>query len=224
MRRKKTGTPSTTTLPVSMRSWSPSATRGADNILASCRCPASTRSPSPTAGRGSWPSAGGAPAWPSRSVGSRSGIPPGGALAPAGAGDPRPPPRDVRAPGERAARPPDRRAGADDPLPEHQRPQPRRRLRPHARALPHLGGGPRRPARRAGGGAAARRAGAVEDAPDPARAGEHRRPARPRLARRGAAAAGPRLPHRPARASGARRRPASSSSASTAPRSRSTPT
>ena len=34
-----------------------------------------------------------------------------------------------------------------DPLPEHQRPQPRRRLHPDARGLPDLGGGPRRPGR-----------------------------------------------------------------------------
>ena len=46
-----------------------------------------------------------------------------------GAGDPRPAARDVRAAAQPAARPPDRRAGPDGPLPEHQRPQPRPRLR-----------------------------------------------------------------------------------------------
>ena len=47
----------------------------------------------------------------------------------AGAGDPRPAARDVRAAGQRAARPPDRRADQDRPLPAHQRPQPGPRLR-----------------------------------------------------------------------------------------------
>ena len=65
----------------------------------------------------------------------------------AGAGDPRPAARDVRAAGQRAARPPDRRAGQDRPLPAHQRPQPGPGLRRPARALPDLGGGPRRAGR-----------------------------------------------------------------------------
>ena len=78
----------------------------------------------------------------------------------AGAGDPRPAARDVRAAGQRAARPPDRRADQDRALPAHQRPQPRPRLRGAARALPDLGGGPRRAGRGGRGGDPARRPGA----------------------------------------------------------------
>ena len=47
----------------------------------------------------------------------------------AGAGDPRSPAGALRTSGQHPARPTDRRARADDPLPEHQRPQSRRRLR-----------------------------------------------------------------------------------------------
>ena len=53
---------------------------------------------------------------------------------------------------------------------------------------------------------------------------QHRRPSRPRLARRGAAAARPSTTSPTCPGSAARPRPASSSSPSTAPRSRSTPT
>ena len=62
--------------------------------------------------------------------------------------------------GQRAARAPDRRADQDRPLPAHQRPQPRPRLRGAARALPDLGGGARRAGRRGRGGDPARRPGA----------------------------------------------------------------
>ena len=61
---------------------------------------------------------------------------------------PRPAARGLRHPADGAARPPDRRAGADGALADHQRPQPRRRLPAPARALADVGGG----ARRAAGG------------------------------------------------------------------------
>ena len=64
-----------------------------------------------------------------------------------GARDPRPAARDLRASRQPSPRAPDRRARPHDPLPEHQRPQSRRRLRAPARALPDLGRRPRRPGR-----------------------------------------------------------------------------
>ena len=111
------------------------------------------------------------------------------APAPARARDPRPPPRALRAAGQPAARAPDRRAGAHRPLPEHQRPQPRRRLRPAARALPDLGAGPRRADRGGRGGDQAGRPERHQGAPHPGDPRAARRPPRPRLARRGAARA-----------------------------------
>ena len=56
---------------------------------------------------------------------------------PQAAHDPRPPPQRVRPAGAAPSPRARRRADPDGPLPEHERPQPRRRLRPPARALPH---------------------------------------------------------------------------------------
>ena len=82
-------------------------------------------------------------------------------------------------------------------LPEHERPQSRRRLRSAPRALPDLGGGPRRAD---GGGRGGHQAGRPEPdqgAPHPGDPRPPRRPPRPRLASRSSARRGARLPHRP---------------------------
>src|SRR4051812_6850942 len=84
----------------------------------------------------------------------------------AGAGDPGPAAGDVRGAGGGAARASDRRAGEDRALPAHQRPQPRRRLRSAARAVPDLGGSAGRAYARAGGGDPSRRPGEAEGAAD----------------------------------------------------------
>ncbi len=124
------------------------------------------------------------------------------------AGDPRPAAGDVRDAGERAARAPDRRADQDGALPAHQRPQPRPRLRRPARALPHLGGGPRRAGRRGRGGDPARRPRQAEGAADPGDPRAARRASRPRLDRDGAARGVARVPARRCRGSAEKPRPA----------------
>ncbi len=65
-------------------------------------------------------------------------------LAPACPGDPRPPPGALRIAPQRPPRRSDPRARPDDPLPEHERQQPRRRLPAAARPARRLGRDPRR--------------------------------------------------------------------------------
>ena len=142
-----------------------------------------------------------------------------------GAGDPRPAAPALRPAGQPSARRPDRRAGPDDPLPEHQRHQPRRGLRAPAGAVRHLGGGSRRARRRGDRGDPARRASRT-----PRRRGSRRilrraaATTRTSLAARRAARRGDRVSDLAARggAQDGRLRPASSPS--TVPRSRSTRT
>ncbi len=80
-----------------------------------------------------------------------------------------PPAGDLRPARQSPARTSDRRAGADDPVAEHQRSKSRRRLRTAARGAADLGGGPRRRGRGRRGGDPAGRTGAVEGATDSSR-------------------------------------------------------
>ena len=113
-------------------------------------------------------------------------------------------------PVERAPRPPDRRAGADDPLAEHKRPQPRHRLRPGCAS-----GSP--PGRRS----ATRRPAELEDALRPGGLSPPPRHRGSSMSSRGSASkpdldwlddrtpgGGARLPHRPARGRAGRPPPA----------------
>ncbi len=104
----------------------------------------------------------------------------------------RPPAAPLRPAGGAAARARARGADPHRALAVDQRPQPRRRLPAAARALPGLGGGARRAARRGRGGDPARRPAPPEvgaDPGDPARAAG---PARPELPRRAAGGRGAR--------------------------------
>ena len=171
------------------------------NILAACRCPASARATSPTAGRGSWPSGAGAPGWPRTSAGSRSVIPTWQ----------RPSRRRVLAIRDRLremyGRPVNQPHG--HPIAElvrtvlSQNTNDRNRdvaYGRHARPLPDLGAGARRSARRARGGAAPGGPGAVEDSADPGDpAGELGDPPDLDWLADAPARAGARLPDRPAR-------------------------
>ena len=131
------------------------------------------------------------------------------AVAEAGAGDPRPAPRALRLAAQRPARRPGPRARADDPLPEHQRQQPRRRLPAPARPLRRLDGDPRRADRGGDRGDPPRRPGATRR-PRGSRRCSPSSATEPDLEwlRETPRGGGDRLPHLAARASAARRPPA----------------